>query len=394
MIRVIKLLKKGVPAALFFLTVLMVIFQPCPRLATAARVPIADPEHHLLPFYLNGKTYLLGLTPPSSTSLGARDNAAKWWVIEDDPKDGLTLVVQGAKMSSEYKHLTSFALNNHTYIFGLHVGVQPILYGVERSGVGANIWRINDDAKGFELVKFKGEMSHRYKHVVSFQLKGEPYILGLHEELGANIWRIKDDGSKGLTFNLVKYKAKMASKYMHLAVFYMEGHPYIFGVHADVGANIWRIKDDPSQGFDLVMKGAKFPRWPGYEFVRPFHVGGRPYLFAAVSHPGYVHVPGDVLELGVAIGEGLFRSDWSGIYEPGKGFGVIWEIGGDPRRPSIRQITTKAIRISERYENLITFEQGGKAYIFGVHEEKYANIWRVNDDPARGFTLDYYGRNK
>jgi len=393
MIRTIKLLKKGAPAALFSLAVLLIIFQPYLPLATA-RVPISDRAAHLLfPFYLNGKTYLFGLMAGTHSIPVYRtsDNAARWWVINDDPKDGFRLEVKDVKMSSEYENVISFTLNNHPYIFGLHVGPEKETTG--SIGVGANIWRINDDAKGMELKLYAGKMSHRHKRVVSFQLKGEPYILGLHAELGANIWHIKQ-GPKGLTMDLVKYKAKMAPNYEHLAVFYMGGHPYVFGVHKDVGANIWRINDDPSKGLDLVMKGAKFPKNRGYEFVRPFHVGGRPYLFAGVSHPEYVHIPPDAIYTGVAIGEGLFRSDWSGIYESGKGFGVIWEIGGDPRKPSIRQITPKAIRISERYENLITFEQGGKAYIFGVHEEEYGNIWRVNDDPARGFTLDYYGRNK
>ena len=58
-------------------------------------------------------------------------------------------------------------------------------------------------------------------------------------------------------------------------------------------------------------------------------------------------------------------------------------------------MTKKGVPISYRYQAMTTFEQGGKAYIFGVHEEKYANIWRVfEDDPAKGFTLEYYGRNK
>ena len=36
-------------------------------------------------------------------------------------------------------------------------------------------------------------------------------------------------GPKGLTWTLVKYKEKMSPNYQHLKVFYMQGHPYIFG---------------------------------------------------------------------------------------------------------------------------------------------------------------------
>jgi hypothetical protein len=403
MIRTIKLFKQSLPVTLFSLAVLLAILQAIPPMAAAERVYITDHGRHLFPFYKDGKTYLFGMTsgklagfPPTWEPI---DNAANWWVINDDPKTGFTRVVIRAKMASEYRALTPFYLNNHPYIFGLHMGAnekgEVARDAVPRGkSVGANIWRINDDARGLELKLYKGKMDVGYRYVVSFQLKGKPYILGLHDHVGANIWRI-NEGPKGLTFDLVKYKAKMASgrNYDHLEVFYMDGHPYIFGVHigesgSGVGANIWRVKDDPSQGLDLVLYGAKFPK--NYDFISPFHVGGRPYLFAASLTPE--SYPTDLLELGVEIGEGLIKGDWA-IYEPGKGYGVIWEIGGDPRKPSIRKIS-QAIKISHRYWNLITFEQGGMAYIFGIHAEKYANIWRVGDDPAKGFTLEYYGRNK
>ncbi|MEZ4599579.1 MAG: RICIN domain-containing protein [Syntrophotaleaceae bacterium] len=232
----------------------------------AGRVKIIDFEKHLMPFYQNGKTYLFGLgsskdIPYYGTNIPlvgeiVSDNAANWWVVNDDPKTGVRPIVQRDKMSSAYVELASFTLNDHAYIFGLHRG--------KESSVGANIWRINDDpSTGFQLVLAGGKMSAHYRHVVSFQLKGEPYILGLHWDLGANIWRIKE-GAKGLTMELVKYKAKMSSNHEHLEVFYMDGHPYIFGVHTGsgkgVGANIWRVQDDPSQGLELVLDGDKtFP---------------------------------------------------------------------------------------------------------------------------------------
>jgi hypothetical protein len=389
MIRTLEAFKQGFPIALLSLAVLLSILQPIPPIAAAERVYISG--QHLFPFYMGGKTYLFGLSL-SESEYTSIDNAANWWVIEDDPQAGFKRVVTRAKMASEYKALAPFYLDGHPYIFGLHKGARS---GPVYTPVGANIWRINDDAKGLELKLYKGKMSLAYKHVVSFQLKGKPYILGVHFELGANIWKIVES-PKGLKFELIKYKQKMASgwHYSHFEVFYMDGHPYIFGRHvgesrdAGVGANIWRVKDDPSQGLELVTYGAKFPI--DYAFVRPFHVKGRPYLFAASLKPK--SYPKDLLELGAAIGESLVKWEQC-IYEQGKGYGVIWEIGGDPRKPSLRKVS-RPIKISERYWDLITFEQGGKAYIFGIHSEKYGNIWRVEDDPAQGFTLEYYGRNK
>ena len=84
----------------------------------------------------------------------------------------------------------------------------------------------------------------------------------------------------------------------------------------------------------------------------------------------------------------------TGAVEWGKGYGCIWQIAGEAKSLSIKRISSKCVPISHRYTKMTVFEQAGKTYLFGVHEEQYANIWRVNDDPATGFTLEYYGRNK
>lgn len=343
----------------------------------------------LLSFNDRGKSYLFGKTPSIPFGLGAKvlDDAANWWIINDDPKTGFAPAVQKAKMSSGHRALTTFYLNNHPYIFGLHEA-------------GANIWCFNDDPKtGFRLVKHGEKMSFHYHHVLSFQLKDEPYILGLHADGGANIWHIKDERAKGLTFNLLtKHKIKMSHNYQRLSVFYIGKDPYLFGLHENVGANIWRIKDDPSQELDLVMKGAKFPY--DYDYVLPFHLGGRPYLLGVVS-VNYAKEAGDLIKPDYKPGksgegaliESLVKVLLVGTVEWGKGYGAIWEIGCAPSSLSLKKIS-KDIPISHRYTQVTTFEQEGKAYMFGIHEDGFANIWRVNDDPAAGFTLEYYGRNK
>jgi hypothetical protein len=353
--------------------------------APSGRVPIHAREN-IFPFYLDGKAYLFEKTSAGKTFLGWFDkkplsNAANWYRISDDPKNGFIPMVKGAKMSSK-NHLYPFTRKNHPYLLGFHE-------------TGTNIWRINNDGKGFELVMHKGKPFRNYGLKVIFQLKGEPYLFGIHET-GANIFRI-NEGDKGFTFELVKRKIpNMNGHYWRFHVFYIDGHPYILGFHKSPKGilttyiSIFRVKDDPSQGLDLVTSKAKLP---DYAFIRFFHLNGRPYIFAAVLQAQ--RIPTTMIDVGMAIAQGLFLSDWSGIYEPGQGYGVIWEISGDPNHSlSLNKITPKAIPISWRYKNLITFEQGGKAYIFGIHEENYANIWQVNDDPSRGFALEYYGRNK
>lgn len=377
------------------LALLLTLFKPCPPL-TVAREALYHPQSVLplgpyFPFYQNGKTYLFGQFSDRIDSHKHRkvvDNAANWWVINDDPSTGFAPVVKGAKMSSGQGVHSPFVLGGDNYIFSRHNQDWA--------------WRINDEATGIEPLPWswgKSRASVSYQAWVTFQLNGVPYLLGLHSDVGANIWRIEKRaggprGSIGAT--LVKYKAQMSPNYKHLCAFYLDGHPYIFGVHkketfgTSVDANIWRVKEGPSQGIELelVMKGAEFSS--AYDFVWPFQLGGRPYLFVAALTPE--SYPNDRLTLGVKILESLIKWEQC-IYEPGKGYGAIWEIAGDPRSPSIRRIS-RAIPISHRYYDLVTFEQGGKVYIFGVHEENYGNIWAVNEDPAKGFSLVYYGRNK
>jgi len=189
----------------------------------------------------------------------------------------------------------------------------------------------------------------------------------------------------------------MSPHYDYLTVFYLDGHPYLFGLHSGkdgsgVGANIWRIKDDPSKGFDLVMYGAKFPRQ--YDYVLPFELGRRPYLLAVVSK-NYLNRAADMLEappyLERTTSAEVIARAADLFVEWGEGYGCIWEIKGAPNSLSIKKVS-KSIPMSHNYRNVSTFEQAGKVYIFGVHKDHYANIWRVNDDPATGFSLVYYGR--
>jgi len=376
MIRSVILVKKLIPVTLFSLTILLVIFQPCPRLSMAESAIVKMPAlTRAFPFYDDSGTYIFGQEPGGEYR--EISNAANWWRINDDPSTGFRPVVRRDKMSSKYYELAPFSLNNHPYLFGLRVE-------------GANFWRINDDpATGFKLVNYKEKMSVHYYDVVFFRLKGKSYMFGLHD-VGANIWQLTEGKDGRVKLNLVKYGAKMSNRHKYLKVFYIDGHPYIFGLHRDVGANIWRIKDDPSQGFDLVMYGAKFHQ--EYDFVHTFHMKGRPYLYTAILKPTKIPEP-DKVGLAFAIAESIWKGDWSGFYEEGVGYAVLWEIGRDPKGSfSIRKVTPKAITFSHRYNNLVTFEQGGNAYIFGVHQDHFANIWQVNEDPSKGFSLIYYGK--
>ena len=253
-------------------------------------------------------------------------------------------------MAIRYVAITPFELNGEPYIFGLH------------EDVGANIFRINDYGTssgeagffygaGKELIAYGLDMSPNYKHVVSFQLNGHPYILGLHN-VGANIWRINDEPATG--FTLVKYGASMSYNYVHLVSFELNGYPYILGLHKDLGANIWRINDDPSTGITLVKYRADMS--PNYVHLVPFEHNGHPYI----------------LGLHKDVGANIWRIN----DDPGTGITLV-EYGAE---------------MSPNYTQLQSFELNGRPYIFGLHKDVGANIWKVNDDPSAGLTLVKYGQ--
>jgi len=383
---------------------------------TAGRIPVKAGLS--TPFYLDGRAYVFGSVcdferDGSLSQSQQTDKAAFSWLIHEDPKMGFTPMMQEAKMSSSYSAVTSFTLNGYPYIFGLH---KPPGYKVE--DYSANIWRIGEGGKGLDLEVYKGKMSSSYSSVKSFQLKGKPYIFGLHKgktDHEGRMWSVDDAGGGKATFNPVKYKrgakTQISPYYKHIETFYIGGHPYIFGLHIgkekdDHSANIWRIRDDPSEGFDLVRYGVKFPLT--YDFILPFNIGDSSYLLAAASHPPekketLPDIPfpgkiGDVFQV-IKLGSDLIDSI-NYLAEEGEGYVVIYKVEGNPMSPTIRRITPM-FPISERYRTMTVFEQGGNTYLFGVHRESYANIWRIGQvvkkseaDPEIIMSLEYYGRNK
>ncbi|MEN6536949.1 MAG: hypothetical protein ABFD89_25065 [Bryobacteraceae bacterium] len=314
---------------------------------------------HLVPVYINGKTYLFEL--------------GRWWVVNDDPAKGIAPARQDPLWSANYLALRTFTMNDRAGIFGLHTGVT--LQAAQDSGfmpsgsVGANVWLLADDpAKGFQLSLKGGKMSRNYRQVVTFQANRKPYVLGLHEDVGANIWRLKESG-RSVTMELAPKRNRMSRYYSQLEVFYMDGHPYLFGLHQtpsfkhEAEANIWRVKEDPFDGIDLVMKGKRFHP---YDYVRSFRVNDRPYL----------------LTVNMPIPDTRFESVDAAA--------AIWEIMGPPGSPSLRRATAKSIPMGE-YLNIITFEQNEEVYVLGVRPGGSVNIWRVNENPDSGITLVYRG---
>ena len=218
-------------------------------------------------FTLKGNPYLLALHRDVGANIFRLDEYGSSSALEDGKKlygAGKQLVKYGATMSPNYVALTSFQMKGHPYIFGLH------------RDVGANIWRVNDDGAGLMLLtKRPAKMSPNYVAVVPFQMNGQPYIFGLHRDVGANIWRVNDGGA-GLTL-LTKRPAKMSPNYVAVVPFQLNGHPHIFGLHRDVGANIWRVNDDGAGLTLLTKRPAKMS--PNYVAVVPFRLNGHPHIF-------------------------------------------------------------------------------------------------------------------
>jgi hypothetical protein len=126
MIRTVKFLLQRIPCSLLVFTILLAVLQPCPN-PVGARVFVDAEMVHLFSFTHPSGTYVFGLEPCLENTIkhgqvicGTNNKAASWWRINDDPGTGFTPAVREAKMSNEYKAVTSFTLNKHPYIFGLH----------------------------------------------------------------------------------------------------------------------------------------------------------------------------------------------------------------------------------------------------------------------------------
>lgn len=217
-------------------------------------------------FQKDGHSYILGLH---------RDVGANIWSIEPDPSGGLIvyLVKYSAEgMQTAYRALVTFNLGGHPYIFGIH------------EKVGGNMWRINDDpSTGFTLVEY-GVCRPSYIAVTSFQMGGIPLILGRHVKVGTNIWRIDPNPSGGLNFNLQVYGAVMDIDSMDLTSFQLDGQPYILGWKRDGSVRIWRVNPDPNPANTLSCVMDQPGILADCTAVTQFELGGHPYVCG--SRPG------------------------------------------------------------------------------------------------------------
>ncbi len=252
------------------------------------------------------------------------------------------------EMSNEYVALTPFRLDGRAYFLALHKSVGANIIRMDDYGVSAGEGRMHGAGK--LLVKYGASMSPNYVALQSFESKGRPYIFGLHRDVGANIWRVNDDPSTGLTL-VTKKPLKMSPNYVAVTAFQSKGEAYIFGLHRDVGANIWRINDDPATGFTLVTK-KPLKMSPNYVAVIAFEWKGRPHIF------------------------GLHRDVGANI----------WRINDDPAT-GFTLVTKKALKMSPNYVAVTAFQSNGEAYIFGLHQDVGANLWRITDNPSMGLEL-------
>jgi predicted secreted protein/endonuclease/exonuclease/phosphatase family metal-dependent hydrolase len=216
---------------------------------------------------------------------------------------------------------------------------------------------------------YKGQMSRHYVDITPFELNGQSYIFGLHVDVGANIFRIDNYGTScstekgclcGAGKELVLYGAAMSPNYLFVRSFQLNGHPYIFGLHDKGGNNaemkLWRINDDPATGITLLDKAGGGPTSSKYVAMLTFQLNGHPYLFG--------------LHQGSTNGEPKL---WRINDDPATGMTLLDKAGGGPT--------------SYNYVAMESFELNGHPYLFGLFGGGYANIWRINDDPATGMTI-------
>jgi hypothetical protein len=241
------------------------------------------------------------------------------------------------KWDSHYVAVVSFQLKGQPYLFGL------------KNNNTAYISQIDPDGRGWKDIYEGRWASHDVSTAITaFYLKGHPHIFALKRwpSNTAYISRMNDDGKGWQDI----YDGKWASNYVAVVSFQLRGHPYLFGLKENNTAYISQINDN-GRGWQDIYQG----RWSSYYVgtaITPFYLKGHPYLFALKkNNTAYISRINDN-------GRG-----WKDVYE-GK-----W---------------------ASNYVAVRSFELNGHAYLFGLKTNNTAYITELNDD-GRGWKDIYRG---
>ncbi|KFF65522.1 hypothetical protein IW01_17905 [Pectobacterium brasiliense] len=224
----------------------------------------------VVPFYLNGHPHLFGLNSKNNSASIKRINddghgwtevgSGKWqsnyirtaittyelngkiyiWALKNNDRAYISQIndngngwtdIGSWKWQSDYVAVISFYLNGHPYLFGL-----------KRGNDRAYISRINDDGHGWtDVGSWKWQSNYIGTAITSYELNGKTYLWALKDNDRAYISQINEDGNGWTDIGSWKWQ----SNYVSVISFYLNGHPYLFGLkQGDDRAYISRINDD------------------------------------------------------------------------------------------------------------------------------------------------------
>jgi endonuclease/exonuclease/phosphatase family metal-dependent hydrolase len=241
------------------------------------------------------------------------------------------------KWDSSYVAVVSFQLKGQPYLFGL------------KNNNTAYISQIDNDGRGWHDIS-QGKWASNYVDtaITTFNLKGHPHIFALKRwpSNTAYISRINDDGKGWKDI----YEGKWASNYVAVVSFQLNGHPYLFGLKANNTAYISQINNN-GKGWKDIYQGKWSSHYVG-SAITTFYLNGHPHIFALKkNNTAYI----------------------SRINDDGKGWKDIYQG-----------------KWASNYIAVRSFEFNGHAYLFGLKTNNTAYISQINDD-GRGWTDIYQG---
>ena len=199
------------------------------------------------------------------------------------------VILSRVDMSSDYEVVESFeSKDGHPYLFLLH-----------KRNDEAFIAKIDGNGGVTVTFPFKGDWGSNYDgtNITSFQLKGHPYIYALKNTDKEIITRINDDPATGW---LHVYVGDRSAHYVAVESFELDGDPYLVGLKGSGDhkneALISRINYVTATNV-VTVTGVDHLKWiPSWdsryegETITSFQLNGQPYIFGVRDGGGRARI--------------------------------------------------------------------------------------------------------
>lgn len=313
-------------------------------------------------------------------------------VVEDRQKHPWTIEWQSGMSVVEL-----FRLGGATYVLLVRAE------GTAKDGHNVHVLRMNDDGTLGERIDAR-TWTEGFLHARFFSVKGKPFLFFLKEESGlAEVHALGPDGT--LRAEIAQYQ--WTSGWTSVEFFEAKGETYLLLVKREGLApsghdlHVLRMNEDGRVGTRVDMQSVG----EGFSQVKPFVVGGRPYVFMLKADTGFAKVRRLSPEgkLGEVVAQYGWEPGWT-IAEPFCIGGATYllviasdECGEHGHRARVFVMnddgSVGAMVDAHRFDPGIThgkpFEAGGKRYLFLLKAESgWGHVRRIEEDGRIGEEIE------